>query len=374
MNKKNVWFFQPEVTHYRLPVFDLINKNFNHKYEISVFGPLDRVTSESDLIYNFYQNCNYKKITFFGESITYWKSALKKVKNEKPDIVIIVVIPGNITSWLMPMLCKKLGIVVIGWTKVHSISRMPEKLLYTLKNNLYKKYDHFITYGELSKKEMMEHGIMEKKITVANNTIDTSRIINNRDYYTKEASRLREEYKLKNKWVILYIARMDKEKRHQDILEAWSKIKLINQNIVLVIAGSGNMSDYINQLSNTIDNKRILFIGSVDNDQDNCWIAASDLNLQLGAVGLAINQSMAFGVPTLIADEIGSDTEILIHNQTGWRYPKGDIICLSEMIKYIYENRQEVDKVSQRSIELMKNKITIENMVNQIHSSISNYI
>ena len=203
MNKKKVWFFQPEVTHYRLPVFDLFDKKFNEKYEISVFGPLDNITTESESNYDFHRNCEYKKLSFLGESITYWRGALNRVKKEKPDIVIIVVIPGNLTSWLLPKLCKKLDIITIGWTKAHSTSRIPEKLLFILKKNLYKRYNHFISYGELSKKELIEHGILEQKITVANNTIDTSRIINNRDYYIKQASLLREKYNLKNKWVIL---------------------------------------------------------------------------------------------------------------------------------------------------------------------------
>ena len=125
---------------------------------------------------------------------------------------------------------------------------------------------------------------------------------------------------------------MDKEKRHKDILDAWPLIKLLGNNITLVIAGSGSLAGHISQRCEKIDKERIIFVGEVGNDQDNCWIAASDLNLQLGAVGLAINQSMAFGIPTLIADELGSDTEILIHNQTGWRYPKGDINRLVGLI------------------------------------------
>ena len=332
MKKKKVWFFQPEVTHYRLPVFDLLNKKFNNKYAISVFGPLDNITRRSDSNYDFHRNCKYIKLSLLGESITYWKGALNRVKKEKPDVVIIVVIPGNLTAWLLPKLCKKLGIITIGWTKAHSTSRISKKLLFTLKKNLYKRYNHFISYGELSKKELIGHGIFEQKITVANNTIDTSRIINNRAFYIKQGSLLREKYNLKNKWVILYIARMDKEKRHKDILDAWPLIKLLGNNITLVIAGSGSLAGHISQRCEKIDKERIIFVGEVGNDQDNCWIAASDLNLQLGAVGLAINQSMAFGIPTLIADELGSDTEKLIHNQTGWRYPKGDINRLVGLI------------------------------------------
>ena len=36
MKKKQVWFFQPEVTHYRLPVFDLLDKRYSSYDRLSI--------------------------------------------------------------------------------------------------------------------------------------------------------------------------------------------------------------------------------------------------------------------------------------------------------------------------------------------------
>ena len=80
-------------------------------------------------------------------------------------------------------------------------------------------------------------------------------------------------------------------------------------------------------------------MGQLPSGEDYTWIAASDMTIQCGAIGLAINQSMAFGAATIIADERGPDSEIVEHGVTGWRYPRGDLSRLVDTVAEVLQQR-----------------------------------
>jgi glycosyltransferase involved in cell wall biosynthesis len=94
-----------------------------------------------------------------------------------------------------------------------------------------------------------------------------------------------------------------------------------------------------------------------------------------GAVGLAINQSLAFGKPTIIANEIGADSEILVGAespaaQTGWRYERGNLSAMVAGVRDILAGGAAVDRVCERAMVLMRDKVTLDNMVGAIDRSI----
>jgi glycosyltransferase involved in cell wall biosynthesis len=101
----------------------------------------------------------------------------------------------------------------------------------------------------------------------------------------------------------------------------------------------------------------------VPEGDDYAWIAASDLVVIPGAVGLALNQSLAFGRPTIIADEPGADAELLRHGENGWRYPRGDIQALVAAVRHALLNPAEAARVGAAAVAAVQDKATIERMV-----------
>jgi glycosyltransferase involved in cell wall biosynthesis len=123
-------------------------------------------------------------------------------------------------------------------------------------------------------------------------------------------------------------------------------------------------------LAQEIDPARIRVIGRVAEGEDYLWIAASDITIQCGAVGLAINQSMAFGTPTVIADQIGPDTELLVDGQTGWRYPQGDLDALVATVAAVMGDDTTRQRITNQARCLVRDDVNIDNMVRNVDACI----
>ena len=89
-----------------------------------------------------------------------------------------------------------------------------------------------------------------------------------------------------------------------------------------------------------------------------------------GGLGLAINQCLAFGKPTIVAEEPGPDSEIVRHEETGWRFERGNIPELLSTLKHVMENDDERTRICANARALMRDEVSIQNMVDKIDSAI----
>src|SRR5262245_33638788 len=152
---------------------------------------------------------------------------------------------------------------------------------------------------------------------------------------------LRRAAGLEGRKILLCIGRMDPEKRHGDLLEAWPRLRTLDPDLRLVMVAGGPLLETVRARAAAVDPERIVVTGRVPEGDDYAWVSACDMGVYPGAVGLAINISLAFGKPTLIADERGSDAEIVRHGVTGWRFRRGDLDALIAAVQRVLENPAE---------------------------------
>lgn len=359
------------IVHYRAPVFDMLIERACDRYEVAVYGKLDGDEAFGGGKRDYYKHIPWEQSKVAGVTMERWPTLIPTVKDEKPDVLIATLNPRSPDCWKLPKVCRKTGTSLCGWSKIHSVSPFPDFVTDMMKRRLFKGYESIICYGHASANELADLGFPKDRIFTANNTIDTRRIFDESEQLAAAANELRSEHGLSDKKVLLYIARMDPDKRFEDVLEAWPKLRELDEQLTLVLAGSGQLEDELRHKAKQIDPERILFIGKVPEGHDYLWIRAADVMIQCGMTGLAINQSMAFGVPTVIADETGVDTEILEHDVTGWRYEKANLDSMVAMVDRVLKNDDERERITNRAIDRMQNEITIENMVVNIDACIT---
>ncbi len=358
-----VWFLQPSVEHYRIPIWDGLVQRGEGRYVIEVHGPLQNGHAFGGEARPYLHDLEERTISLFGQPMYYWPEAPAKVRAARPDVVIVTGNLRSLTCWQAPRICRSIGAVPVAWTKAHSFSGLPAALLSRLKRRLFWSYELIVAYGKLSRQELLDVGVPDERIVVAQNTIDTSRIFSDGQAISRRGAELKRKAGLQGKRVLLCVARFDPVKRHCDLLAAWPRLRKIDNDLRLVLVGGGPLLEKIRQEASRLDSERILVTGRVPEGDDYAWIAAADFNVQPGAVGLAINQSMAFGTPTIIADEVGVDTEILEHDRTGWRYPRGDLDAFVNLIAELRADESRVRRVTTEARSLMKDRVTIDNMV-----------
>ncbi len=369
-----VVFAQPEVQHYRIPVFDLLAERARDRYRFAVWGQLENGKAHKGEARDYLHHTPYARRKTLGVLTMSWPELLAHVERLRPDVVVVVGNIRNLTTWQLPKLCRRIQAACVGWDKAYGYSRLPQWLRARLMRRLFRQFDRMIAYGNLAADAMVALGLPSDSIYVANNTIDTRSIFSQEEAFRLRAERLREREGLVGKRIMLMISRLNPDKRPGDVLDAWRRLRELDPNLTLVIAGSGELADELKTRAAALDPERIKFVGRLPAGEDYTWIAASDMTIQCGAIGLAINQSMAFGKATIIADEPGPDSEIVEHGVTGWRYPRGDLSRLVSTVADVLYNTQDRERITRAARERMRTQITIENMVEQLDRCISDAI
>ncbi len=371
-----VWILQPDIHHYRTPVFDGVRErgHADRAYDLQVLGGMKDGKAIGGAGRPYYREVTRTEIRPMGVILYKWPVAAGMLERERPAVLVMEANLRNLTCWTLLSKCRRLGIPVVGWSKVHSYSHTGA-VMSAVKRRFYGKFDRMICYGESSKDELVAMGYPSDRAIIANNTIDTRKIFAEGDALRARGAAIRAERGLVGKKILLCIGRMDAEKRHQDLLDAWPRLLALDPTLVLVLISGGPLLEEIRAKAAAVDKERIIVTGRVPEGDDYAWIATCDISIYPGAVGLAINQSLAFGKPTLIANEIGADSEILIGNekpaaQTGWRYERGNLDAMVAGVREILTGGAAVDAVRDRAMVLMRDKVTLDNMVGAIDRSI----
>jgi len=87
------------------------------------------------------------------------------------------------------------------------------------------------------------------------------------------------------------------------------------------------------------------------------------VSVMCGGLGLAIQQTLAFGRPMVVADEPGVDGEIVRHGETGWRYPKGDVNALAATVNAVLADPAGTAAIARRGQDLVRDEVNIDGMV-----------
>lgn len=365
-----VWIFQPQVVHYRVPVWDLLCECAEDAYELTVLGPLENGRAIGGASRSYLRAFPHESFRRFGLLLARWPGAAELVRRERPEVVIITASPRSTTAWSLPGVCRQVGSAIIGWSKVHSYSSIPAPILRRVKRRFFSRFDRMLCYGDQSLAELIAHGYPPQRARVAANTIDTRRIFEDADAIMARGRALREKAGLIGRTVVLCLGRMDPVKRHSDLLKAWPKLRAYDPKLVLVLVGGGPLLDHVRAGARAVDPDRIIVTGRVPDGDDYAWIAAADLFLVPGGVGLAVNQALAFGRPTVIADESGADSEIVEHGVTGWRYPRGSIDALVDTVCKVLADPEATERVTAHARARLRDHITIGNMVAAMDATI----
>lgn len=172
----------------------------------------------------------------------------------------------------------------------------------------------------------------------------------------KASSEIYKKYKiLKDKKIVLYVGRVDPEKRVGLVIEAFNKACAKVQNIQMVIVGDGvdklrlekmvfgmGLSDRIQFLGRVLppDLHELYRVGDV-------FATASEIETQ----GIVLIEAAASGLP-LIAVNAGAVSEVCINNKNGFLCQPGDVYGISEAMIKILGNDAMRKKFGEESVKI----------------------
>lgn len=340
----------------------IIAPSRTHKYEtyikkgIKIFG----LPSLPSLLHK------YIRIAF---PFFFKKSIRKLIKDFKPDIIHLQS-PFPIVRTVLSI-AEQLHIPTIGTNHF-----LPENLVHYLyipkftNKRFWKNYYNclqrldILTTPTMTAVNFLKSMGIKKEIYPISNGVDL-RMFNPKN----NGAYLKKRFAIPNRPVLLYLGRIDKEKKVDIILKALPLV-IKNMNAHLVIAGKGTEMELLKNLAKSLNIKKfVTFTGYIPKkDLPNiyliadCFVIASIAELQ----SIVTMEAMASGLP-IIAAKAMAIPELVRHNKNGYLFNPNDIENLAKYIIKILSNKNIRKKFSKNSLKIIR-KHDIKNTITQLES------
>jgi len=179
---------------------------------------------------------------------------------------------------------------------------------------------------------------------------------------------LLEEYKLKNKKVLMFVGGLDKAHYFKGVDILLKAFQKLNKEYVLIIVGEGELKeDYKRQAEELKIADRVIFTGGIKNEDlvkhynlADCLILPS-IN-QGEAFGIVQIEAMACGKPVIVSNLPGVRT-VLQDNETGFVFENKNINNLVDKINQLFSDPKQYQKFCHNA-----RKRVIENFSDQVIS------
>jgi glycosyltransferase involved in cell wall biosynthesis len=297
---------------------------------------------------------SYKHLTEFIKEFFWFKKILRL---EKPSVILAVDINCNIHTGLNKFLCKK-NFKTIFTTHSDLDGNLDQKSTKILKLILkrfisffYNRSDILVSVStDLANSLRSNFGIRKNIVTIFNG-LD---IINSSPERSKPESN-----------IILTVARLDNQKDHFTLLNAFELLIREIDNVSLWFVGDGPLMKELKQYVKENNFERnVEFLGWQNNINE--FFLNSDifiLSSNREGFPYALIEAMSFGLPVVCTDTPYGPKEILEDGKYGYLVPMKDHIKMKEAMKDLLENRKTYFKFSHLAIE-RSSRFTSERMIN----------
>ena len=259
---------------------------------------------------------------------------------------------------------KRLGIPVVGTNHfmpenlVHYLhlpgiaERWAQKIAWRQCVRVFEQLD-FVTTPTETAVALLKNAGLRKDVMPLSCGIDLERF-----KPTNDGSYLRQSLGIPvSKPVLLYVGRLDKEKRIDLILRALPDILRVT-SVHLVIAGIGKEKRKLEELTEKLGMQRaVTFTGFVpDKDLQNIYRMA-DLFVIAGIAELqsiVTMEAMASGLPVVAVNAMALP-ELVHDGENGYLFSNGDSQMLAEKVIAILSNQTMRVQMSERSLDIIKN-------------------
>jgi glycosyltransferase involved in cell wall biosynthesis len=223
--------------------------------------------------------------------------------------------------------------------------------------------DHLIVVSEAIDRKVVDEGRGSVPRTLVYNGVDLERYSHQEPCCT-----LREEYAMGDDAVIVgVVGRLELEKGHPTLLEAWPHVLERVPNAYLLIVGEGSRLDALHQIARAQGVERhVIFTGRRDDIP--AVTAAFDVAVLPSyreAQGLSILEAMAMSRP-VVASNVGGIPEMIESGVNGLLVPPQDPGALADALVRVLVDHPFADMLGRAGHDTVHDRFCIQLMVNAV--------
>jgi glycosyltransferase involved in cell wall biosynthesis len=268
---------------------------------------------------------------------------------------------GTQAAWALAAAGKRRPYIV---GTVHS-SRIRSDEDRELLRQLTPKMDHLIAVSRAIERKLADEGRVGAPISLIYNGVDLTR-------YSEPdiCGTLHSEYPISpDSPIVGVVARLEPEKGHPTLLEAWPAVIAAVPKAHLLIVGEGSQREALEAQVQALGiEKSVTFTGRRDDVP--AVTAALDIAVLPSyreAQGLSILEAMALSRP-VVASAVGGIPEMIEHGRTGLLVPPHDAGALAGAIVRLLTDHPYADTLAKAAQNLVHDRFCVELMVRAIET------
>ncbi len=243
-------------------------------------------------------------------------------------------------------------------------------------NYTYRNADKIIVISDDIKNTLLEKGVLEEKIELIYNWIDTNSVTP----VSRQENHLFDELELnRDSFYITYAGNLGKAQGIDTIIEAAEKL-IGNENITFVIFGGGVEAENYRRIVSNKKLKNVLFYPLQPQERVSEVYSLGDASIvsckkgtAKGALPSKTWSIMATGTPVLLSFDIDSELQRIVEtNQVGLFSDAGDAETLTHNILELYLNSKEKEEMGAKARLLVENSFSKEKCTSQYLSLLLN--
>lgn len=375
MEKYKVAIIHNIMAPYRIPLFDNLSQNSNINLTVFFCAETHKMRKWSLIKSNKF---NYKvlhglTIEKFGIIYHINPTIIYEIIRGKYDVIIISGY-SDFTSQVSFLTSRLTNTPIILWTEGVSTSQsLLGKLISPLTSYIVKKSTAIIVPGTKSRDFQIQMGSNPKKIFIAPNIVLNDYYINNSQKYKENVGEIKSKLKINSKKVILYVGRLVQNKGIYYLLNAYKDIYDEFPDTCLLIVGDGDLKSSLLELCIKDRIPNVHFVGWANNDDLVKYYSISDifvLPTLKDVWGLVVNEAMCCRLPIITTNVAGCSKDMVIEGENGFIIDPKDSSQLSSAIRKMLINDELAKKMGDKSLTIILNNFTCDNMVNGFMTAI----
>jgi glycosyltransferase involved in cell wall biosynthesis len=368
-----VVFVSAILTHYRVPFHERARSLLKAKgvdYNLIYGQPIGSEVKKGDTAsLNWASFVRNRPFTVGGRQIL-WQPVLGRLRGG--DLVIIGQENRLVINYLLQSFPAGLRPRIALWGHGRNVqSRSPDGPLEIWKRYWAKKCDWWFAYTQETKLHIEGLGFPGSRITVFNNSVDTTEIRRLADAVTPtRLAELRRETAIVGQHVGIFVGGLYSEKRLEFLIEACDYIRDIIHDFELIIVGSGPDAERLHTQSLT--RPWLKLTGARFGAEKVEFMRLGQILLMPGLVGLAILDGGAVGLPMVTTAYPYHSPEIayLEHGENGlivtqWREPK----AYGEAVASLFKNPALLNAMTSKARQVA-DSLGIERMTDRFASGV----
>jgi glycosyltransferase involved in cell wall biosynthesis len=340
---------------YRVPFFEMLASTCNQGF--TLFAGLPRqdeaITTRNSLQNGQYVSAKNWHLLKGSAYFCYQSGFIHWLNNWQPDVLIVEANPRYLSTPSAIRWMHQRGRPVIGWglgsPPTHSSIG---KLYNQYRRHFFRQFDALIAYSQQGALEYQQtSGLSNQFIWVAINAA-----------VARPTHPIPQRPLLQpgQRPIIISVGRLQARKRIDMLLSACASLAPENRPDLWIV-GDGPQRANLEDLSHQIY-PQAKFYGAKHGADLNTLLTQADCFVLPGTGGLAVQQAMSFGLPVIVAEADGTQTN-LVSPDNGWVLPAGDLSALQQTLRQALSDIPRLRQMGAVSYDKVSREANLENMV-----------